>query len=156
VKIQTLLSEDMIIPEISSRERDSALEEMVEFLESKNKIRNGKDLFEKLIQREKLGSTAIGDGIAIPHCKSKEAESPLLVLAVSKRGVQFEALDGKPTHILFLVVSSPDNPGQSLQILASIAHLVRKAGSLPKRIMAAKNPRKILEIIREEEENLEG
>lgn len=156
MKIQTLLSEDMIIPEISSRERDSALEEMVEFLESKNKIRNGKDLFEKLIQREKLGSTAIGDGIAIPHCKSKEAESPLLVLAVSKRGVQFEALDGKPTHILFLVVSSPDNPGQSLQILASIAHLVRKAGSLPKRIMAAKNPRKILEIIREEEENLEG
>ena len=156
MKIQTLLSEDMIIPEISSRERDSALEEMVEFLESKNKIRNGKDLFEKLIQREKLGSTAIGDGIAIPHCKSKEAESPLLVLAVSKRGVQFEALDGKPTHILFLVVSSPDDPGQSLQILASIAHLVRKAGSLPKRIMAAKNPRKILEIIREEEEKLEG
>jgi len=156
VKIQTLLSEDMIIPEISSRERDSALEEMVEFLESKKKIRNGKDLFEKLIQREKLGSTAIGDGIAIPHCKSKEAESPLLVLAVSKRGVQFEALDGKPTHILFLVVSSPDDPGQSLQILASIAHLVRKAGSLPKRIMAAKNPRKILEIIREEEEKLEG
>ncbi len=156
MKIQTLLSEDMIIPEISSRERDSALEEMVEFLESKKKIRNGKDLFEKLIQREKLGSTAIGDGIAIPHCKSKEAESPLLVLAVSKRGVQFEALDGKPTHILFLVVSSPDDPGQSLQILASIAHLVRKAGSLPKRIMAAKNPRKILEIIREEEEKLEG
>lgn len=156
MKIQTLLSEDMIIPEISSRERDSALEEMVEFLESKKKILNGKDLFEKLIQREKLGSTAIGDGIAIPHCKSKEAESPLLVLAVSKRGVQFEALDGKPTHILFLVVSSPDDPGQSLQILASIAHLVRKAGSLPKRIMAAKNPRKILEIIREEEEKLEG
>jgi PTS system nitrogen regulatory IIA component len=156
VKIQTLLSEDMIIPEICSRERDSALEEMVEFLESKKKIRTGKDLFEKLIQREKLGSTAIGDGIAIPHCKSKEAESPLLVLAVSKKGVQFEALDGKPTHILFLVVSSPDDPGQSLHILASIAHLVRKAGSLPKRIMAAKNPRKILEIIREEEEKLEG
>ncbi len=156
MKVQTLLSEDMIIPEISSRERDSALEEIVGFLESKKKIRNGKDLFEKLIQREKLGSTAIGDGIAIPHCKLKEAESPLLVLAVSKRGVQFEALDGKPTHILFLVVSSPDDPGQSLQILASIAHLVRKAGSLPKRIMAAKNPRKILEIIREEEEKLEG
>jgi PTS system nitrogen regulatory IIA component len=142
----------MIIPEITSLERNPALEEMVRFLKSKDKIRKDKELFEKLIQREKLGSTAIGDGIAIPHCKLKEAESPLLVLAVSKKGVHFDALDGKPTHIFFLLVSSPDDPGQSLQILASIAHLVRRAGSLQKKIMAAKNPRKILEIIREEEE----
>lgn len=156
MKIHALLSEDMVIPEILSQERDSALEEMVRYLKSKDKVRKDKELYEKLIQREKLGSTAIGKGIAIPHCKLKEAESPLLALAVSQKGVRFEALDGKPTHLFFLVVSSPDNPGQSLQILASIAHLIRKAGSLPKRIMAAKNPRKILEIIREEEERLEG
>ena len=156
MKIRALLSEDMIIPELSSQERDSVLGEIVRFLKDMDKIRKDRDLFEKLIQREKLGSTAIGDGIAIPHCKLKEAESPLLVLAVSRKGVQFGALDGKPAHIFFLLVSSPDDPGQSLQILASIAHLVRKAGSLPKRIMAAKNPRKILEIIREEEEKLEG
>ena len=156
MKIRTLLSEDMIIPELSSQEKDSVLGEMVRFLKDKGKVRKDKDLFEKLVQREKLGSTAIGDGIAIPHCKLKEAESPLLALAVSRKGVRFEALDGKPTHIFFLLVSSPDDPGQSLQVLAAIAHLVRKAGSLPKRIMAAKNSRKILEIIREEEEKLEG
>jgi PTS system nitrogen regulatory IIA component len=156
VKIQTLLREDMIIPEISAPDRDSALQEMVRYLVSRNRIGKEKDLFEKLIQREKLGSTAIGDGIAIPHCKLKEAQSPILALGISKKGVRFDALDGKPTHLFFLVVSSPDDPGQSLQILASIAHLVRKAGSLPKRIMAAKNPGKILEIIREEEEKLEG
>jgi nitrogen PTS system EIIA component len=156
VKIQTLLREDMIIPEISASDRDSALQEMVRYLVSRNRIGKEKDLFEKLIQREKLGSTAIGDGIAIPHCKLKEAKSPILALGISKKGVRFDALDGKPTHLFFLVVSSPDDPGQNLQILASVAHLVRKAGSLPKRIMAAKNPGKILEIIREEEEKLEG
>ena len=156
MKIDNLLSEDMVIPEISSPEKDSALEEMVRFLKNKDKVRKDQELFDKLVQREKLGSTAIGDGIAIPHCKLKEAESPLLVVAVSKKGVRFEALDGKPTHVFFLVVSSPDDPGLSLQILASIAQLVRKAGSLPKKIMAAKNPRKILEIIREEEDKLEG
>jgi len=156
MKIRSLLSEDMIIPEITSSERNPALEEMVRFLKSKDKIRKDKELFEKLLQREKLGSTAIGDGIAIPHCKLTEAESPLLVLGISRKGVHFEALDGRPTHIFFLVISSPDDPGQSLQILASIAHLVRKAGSLQKRIMAAKNPRKIVEIIREEEEKLEA
>jgi len=156
VKIHALLSEDTVIPEIQSQERDAALEEMVRYLKSKNKVRKDKELYEKLIQREKLGSTAIGNGIAIPHCKLKEAESPILALAVSQKGVRFEALDGKPTHLFFLVASSPDNPGQSLQILASIAHLVRKTGSLLKRIMGAKNPRKIIEIIREEEEKLEG
>ena len=156
MKIHTLLSEEMVMPEITSADRNSALEEMVRFLKGKDKIRKDKELFEKLIQREKLGSTAIGDGIAIPHCKLREAESPLLVLGISRKGVRFEALDGKPTHLFFLVISSPDDPGQSLQILASIAHLVRKAGGLQKRILAAKNPRKILEIIREEEDKLEA
>lgn len=156
MKIHSLLNEDMIIPEITSADRNSALEEMVRFLKGKDKIRKDKELLEKLIQREKLGSTAIGDGIAIPHCKLKEAESPILALGISKKGVRFEALDGKPSHIFFLVISSPDDPGQNLQILASIALLVRKAGSLQKRILAAKNPRKVLEIIREEEEKLEA
>jgi mannitol/fructose-specific phosphotransferase system IIA component (Ntr-type) len=152
VKIYSLLNEGLIIPELVSQEREAVLKEMVGCLKAADKITHDKDLFDKLIQREKLGSTAIGDGIAIPHCKLKEVERPLLALAVSKRGVHFEALDGKPTHIFFLVVSSPDNPGQSLQILAAVAYLVRKAGSLQKKIMGAKNPAKILEIIREEEE----
>jgi PTS system nitrogen regulatory IIA component len=127
---------------------------MVNFLKAKEKIGKDRELYEKLIQREGLGSTAIGDGIAIPHCKLKEVENPLLVLAISKRGVRFEAIDGKPTHIFFLVVSSPDNPSVNLQILAAIAHLVRKVGSLPKKILQAKSSRRIVEIIRDEEEKL--
>ena len=155
MKINTLLSEDMVIPEILSQQKDSALQEIVRYLKSKDKVRQDKELYAKLIQRERLGSTAIGDGIAIPHCKLKEVENPLVALAISRKGVLFDALDGKPTHLIFLIVSSPENPSQNLQILASLAHLLRKAGSLPKRIMAAKSPQKILEVIREEEEKIE-
>lgn len=144
----------MIIPELISQARDAVLEEMVNFLKAKEKIGKDRELYEKLIQREGLGSTAIGDGIAIPHCKLKEVKNPLLVLAISKRGVRFESIDGKPTHIFFLVVSSPDNPSVNLQILAAIAHLVRKVGSLPKKILQAKSSRRIVEIIRDEEEKL--
>jgi len=155
VKINALLNEDMVIPEILAREKDSALREIVRYLKSKDKVKKDQELYERLIQRERLGSTAIGDGVAIPHCKLKEVESPLVALAISRKGVSFDALDGKPTHLIFLVVSSPDNPSQNLQTLAAIAHLVRKAGSLPKKILAAKNPKRILEIVREEEEKLE-
>jgi PTS system nitrogen regulatory IIA component len=154
VRIYSLLNEGLIIPDLVAQEREAVLEELVGRLKLAKKISHDKDLYEKLVQREKLGSTAIGDGIAIPHCKLKEVESPILALAVSKKGVHFDALDGKPTHIFFLVVSSPENPGQSLQVLAAVAYLARKVVSLQKKIMGAKNQGKILEIIREEEEKI--
>ncbi len=154
MKIHALLTEEMIISGLVSQERDAVLEEMVNFLKGKEKIEKDRELYEKLIQREKLGSTAIGDGIAIPHCKLKEVKNPLLILAISRKGVHFESIDGKPSHVFFLVISSPDNPSVNLQILAAIAHLVRKAGSLSKKILQAKSSRKIIEIIRDEEEKL--
>ncbi|MFQ6037753.1 MAG: PTS sugar transporter subunit IIA, partial [Candidatus Aminicenantales bacterium] len=120
-----------------------------------NRIGKEKYLCEKLIQREKLGSTAIGEGVAIPHCKMKGVKEPIVMLAVSKKGVHFESLDGKPSHVFFLVVSSPENPSLNLQILAAIAHLVRKANSLLKKILEAKTIPEILDIIREEEEKID-
>jgi len=146
--------QDMIIPELKFQDSESVLKEMVSFLKRKNKIAKEKELYEKLNQREKLGSTAIGGGVAIPHCKLKEAKNPIVMLAISKKGVDFHSLDGKPSHIFFLVVSSPDNPSLNLQILAAIAHLVRKSNSLLKKILEAENISVIMDVIREEEERL--
>ncbi|NIM59270.1 MAG: PTS transporter subunit EIIA [Candidatus Aminicenantes bacterium] len=148
--------QDMIIPELQSENVENVLKEMVKFLKKKNKITKEKELYEKLIQREKLGSTAIGEGVAIPHCKMKGIRNPIVMLAVSKKNVDFRSLDGKPSHVFFLVVSSPDNPTVNLQILASIAHLVRKSSSLVKKILNAKNTGDVLDIVTEEEEKLNG
>lgn len=147
---------DMIITELKSGSRDGVLREMVSFLKKKNKISKEKELYEKLLQREMLGSTAIGEGVAIPHCKMKGVTNPLVLLAISRKGVNFYSLDGKPSQIFFLVVSSPDNPSLNLQILAAIAHLVRKADSLLKKILNAQSISRILDIVREEEEKLNG
>ena len=76
------------------------------------------------------------------------------MLAVAKNGVEFHSLDGNPTYVFFLVVSSPDNPSLNLQILAAIAHLVRKADSFLKKITEAKSISNILDTIREEEEKI--
>lgn len=154
MRISSLLTEEMMIIELKAKERDEVLNEIVNFLKEKQKINNAPELLEKLIQRENLGSTAVGDGVAIPHCKIAELSSPILVLAISKKGVSFGSANGKPTSIFFLLVSPSDNPSLNLQILAAIAQLIRKAPSLAKKIMAAKSPRRILEIIREEEENI--
>ncbi len=154
MKIYNLLKEDMIIPDLKARDKDEALREMVSYLKSKNKEIKESELFEKLLQREKLGSTAIGDGVAIPHCKLKNLKDSIVLLGVSKKGIDFNSLDNKASYTLFLVVSSPDNPSLNLQILAGIAHIVRKAKSLTKKIQNSNTRGEILNIIREEEEKL--
>jgi PTS system nitrogen regulatory IIA component len=148
--------QDMIIAELESQDREGVLKEMVVFLKKKNKIAKDKELFEKLLHREKLGSTAIGEGVAIPHCKMKGVKNPVVMLAVSKKSVDYQSLDGKPTYVFFLVVSSPDNPSLNLQILAAIAHLVRKSSSLEKKILRAESISSILDVVRKEEEKLNG
>jgi PTS system nitrogen regulatory IIA component len=156
LKLHNLLTQDMIIPELESENAESILKEMVKFLKKRDKISKEKELFEKLAQREKLGSTAIGRGVAIPHCKLKGVKNPIVMLAISKKSADFCSLDGKPSHIFFLVVSSPDNPSVNLQILAAIAHLVRKSKSLVKKILEAKNISAVLDVVRKEEEKLNG
>jgi PTS system nitrogen regulatory IIA component len=154
MKLYNLLIQDMIIEDLNSTDREGTLKEMANFLKKRKKIGKEKELYEKLLQREKLGSTAIGEGVAIPHCKIKGVKSPIVLLAISKKRIDFHSLDGKPSNIFFLVVSSPDNPSLNLQILAAIASLVRKSGSLLKRVLNAQNTSTVLEIIREEEEKL--
>lgn len=154
MKIQNFLTQDIILLGLKSGDREDVLKEMVGFLKKRNLIAKEKELYDKLIQREKLGSTAIGEGVAIPHCKMKGVKDPVVMLAVSKEGVNFLSLDGKPSHLFFLVVSSPDNPSLNLQILASIAHLVRKANSLLKKVLDAVTIPEILDVIREEEEKI--
>lgn len=154
MKLHNLLIRDMIIEELDSQDREGALKEMVSFLKKKKKVNKEKELYEKLLQREELGSTAIGEGVAIPHCKMKGVKNPIILLAISKKNVDFQSLDGNPSNIFFLVVSSPDNPSLNLQILAAIASLVRKSSSLLKKILNAGSISAILEIIREEEEKL--
>lgn len=144
----------MILLGLESKKRDDVLREIVGFLKKRNRISKEKELYEKLLQRENLGSTAIGGGVAIPHCKMKGIKDPIVMLAVSKNGVDFHSLDGRSSYLLFLVASSPDNPSLNLQILAAIAHLVRKAKSLQKKILEAENAQDILDIIREEEEKI--
>ena len=155
MKISNLLKQDMVIPELEHQDMENVLKEMVHFLKKKNIISKDKELYEKLLQRERLGSTAISDGVAIPHCKIKLANNPLVMLAVSRKGADFNSQDGTPSSIFFLVVSSPDNPSLNLQVLAAIAHLVRKADTMIQKILKAENVYSVLEIIREEEEKLE-
>ena len=154
MKVKNLLLTEMILPHLTVAEGEDALRAMVEFIKEKNVVHNEQDIYHKLIQREKLGSTAVSDGFAIPHCKIRGIKHPVVVLAVSRKGVDFQSPLGKPVHIFFLVLSSPDNPSLSLQVLAAIAQLIRKSKPLKKKIMAAESAAAIWDAIRQEEDRV--
>ena len=156
MKLHSLLSEDLVIPDLQTRSREDVLSEMSGFLKQRGLIRADRELYARLLQREMLGTTAIGEGVAIPHCKFEEVTSPVFLLGISRPGARFDSLDGRPSHIFFLVVSSPDDPGLSLRILAAIARLVRGSASLTRRLLDAADPAAVINVIREEEERLHG
>jgi PTS system nitrogen regulatory IIA component len=154
MRITQWLKQDLIIERLKGKNGEEVLKEMVNFLKDKHYVSKDKELFQKLIDREKLGSTGIGEGIAIPHCKFKGIKNPIILLAISQKGVDFNSLDGKPVYVFFLVITSSDNPSLHLKILASVAHIARKGENLIKNFLSAKNASQIFEIIKNEEENL--
>jgi len=123
--IEELLKKDRIIYNMKAKTKDEALQELIEPLNLSEERR--KVVLEALRKREAIGSTGIGHGIAIPHTRSVVLDSVALVVGRSKEGVDFDALDGKPVHLFFLLVAPPNDPGTKYLItLGEVARMAKK------------------------------
>ena len=152
MKILDLLDKQLIFPEIASRTKEGVLREMVHSLaQVEARIHEGR-LIDILLERESLGSTGIGEGIAIPHGKSKEIDRILAAFGRSMPGVDFQSMDGKPAQLFFLLIAPEDTAGAHLKILAQISRLM-KDSALRKRLMEARSREEIHTFLSEGEEN---
>lgn len=151
MRLSNLIKKDLIIRDATAKGRDDIIKEVVHFLKNKNLISNEKELIQRLIERENQATTAVADGIAIPHCKSKNLEEPVIALAISREGIDFNSANKKPTYIFFFLITPENQPTKHLQVLALIAHLAKKGMTLARKILEAKNEQEVLEIIKEEE-----
>jgi len=150
MKILDVLDKRLILPEIASRTKEGVLREMVHTLtQVENQVHEDR-LMEILLERESLGSTAIGEGVAIPHGKSKEVDKILASFGRSLHGVDFQSLDGKPTHLFFLLIAPENSAGMHLKILAQISRLM-KDPAFRKRLIKARSAEEIHSIFSEEE-----
>ncbi len=154
VKIHALLDEGLVLPRLEARNRAGVLREMSKKLEARYAPGLDGTLLDKLLKREEMGTTAIGKGVAVPHCRAKGLRSPALLLGLSPEGIVFEAVDGKPSHVFFLLVSPEDNPGAGLRLLAAIAGLTRRSRSLSSKLLKAPTPAGVIEALRAEEEKI--
>ncbi len=126
IKLVNLVNEKNICLELEGRNKKALLEELVDFLaRSSGKSRDKKSFLAVLLKREKLGSTGIGGGVAIPHAKSPKVKDFVLVFARHTGGVDFGALDGEKTYLFFVLISPENNVGGHLKILSEISRLVK-------------------------------
>lgn len=127
MKLTDFIVEDAIITEITATEKEAVIREMVNSLQDAQKI-NKKDvenIIRSLMKREELGSTGIGKGVAVPHTKHDSVKKIMGTIARSTQGVDFNALDGEPVHLFFLLLSPNDSAGSHLAALERISTVIR-------------------------------
>lgn len=127
MKILDILPRKSIIPDLKGRTKKQVLEELIDALLQEKPELDRERLMAVLLERERLGSTGIGDGIAIPHGKLKDLDQLILAFGKSNAGVDFESMDGKPVHLFFLLVAPESCTGIHLRALARIARLLKNA-----------------------------
>ena len=150
MKILDILDKDCIIPELSSKTKKEVLEELTEALSNCMASLNKEALVEVLLERERLGSTGIGDGIAIPHGKIQGLDELILSFGRSSKGIEFDSMDGRLTHLFFLLVAPENSAGIHLRALAKISRLLKSA-HFRQRLLKAGTKEELFDVIQEED-----
>lgn len=146
MKIIDILNTDRILPSLTATTKNGVLEELADALVKECDNLDRKKVVEVLVERENLGSTGIGDNIAIPHGKLPNLENLVLCFGRSLPGVNFDSMDGKPTHLFFLLLAPENSIGLHLKALAKISRLL-KDSSFRRNLMEAVDASAILKLL---------
>lgn len=146
MKIIDILNTDRILPSLTATTKNGVLEELADALVKECDNLDRKKVVEVLVERENLGSTGIGDNIAIPHGKLPNLENLVLCFGRSLPGVNFDSMDGKPTHLFFLLLAPENSIGLHLKALAKISRLL-KDSSFRRNLMEAVDAPAILKLL---------
>jgi PTS system nitrogen regulatory IIA component len=151
MKILDVLRKETILTDLKSKDKKGVIEELVASI-SQVTGKNSNELVQVLLERERLGSTGIGGGIGIPHGKLANLESLIMGFGLSRKGVDFESMDGRPTHLFFLIITPENSTGLHLKLLARISRIL-KNDSFKKKLMKSTSSNEVYSIIGEVDED---
>jgi PTS system nitrogen regulatory IIA component len=150
MKILDVLHKEAITADLKSRTKKEVLQELVAPVARLAGV-DAEALVKVLLERERLGSTGIGGGIGIPHGKLRDLGNLVIGFGLSRKGVDFESLDGEPTRIFFLLVTPENSTGMHLKLLARISRILKNE-PFKERLLQATDSSEIYDIIKEEDE----
>ena len=144
---------ECFIADLPGGSREEALRRIVHRLAEQGIIKDEATVLERLLERERIQSTAVGNGIAIPHCFTDEVADLLIVVARSPGGISFDSFDGRPTQVVFLLMGNRQEHGLHLKALARIARLIRSTRFI-ERTISATSVEEMRRVFEEEEANI--
>ncbi len=150
MRLEALTDPQLIFADLTCFDRSNLLRVLAERIVGAGRLDDVEELYSKLWEREQLGSTAIGDGVAVPHCKMSGLEQVIVGVALLPDGIEFGAIDHQTVRLFFVVVSPEDQPAAHLQCLAAISKWI-KADRHVERIMEVQDSASILSLLREED-----
>ena len=150
MRILDILKESSILVGLKSETKKAVLEEMVGVLAEQGAVGDKQKMLEVLLARESLGSTGIGQGIAIPHGKSGVAKELVAACGISRGGVDFDALDDDKVFVIFLLIAPEDQASQHLKALARVSALL-KDKYFRKALIAAESSADVIKVLEQEE-----
>jgi PTS system nitrogen regulatory IIA component len=151
MKIMDYLNEEWVIPDLKGTDKASVLKELSSVLVKPCQVTSVEDLLQVLLDRERLGSTGIGEGIAIPHGRLKKLKKFFISFGRSPKGVDFDSIDRKPSQLFFLVMAPENSAVDNLKLLSRMVTLLKEP-SFKKRLMEAPSRKELFQIISEEDE----
>ena len=154
MKLSDFIVPDAILPDVDVESKEAAIRVMVESLRDSGNIKpeDEEDIVAAVLKREELGSTGIGNGVAVPHTKHPSVDRLIATVALAKNGVDFASLDGEAVHILFLLISPPDRPGDHLRGLENISRHLRNP-NFCNFLRQSKTKEDVIELLKEADSN---
>ena len=153
LKLSEMFTEVNVIPELKAKDKRGVLEELAEAIVSREPTLDKSSLVKVLLERERLGSTGIGDGVAIPHGKFQGITHPIISFGRSRAGLDFESMDGQPAFLFFLLVAPENEANIHLKALAKIAKILKNS-TFRKVLMEAPTRKEIYDTIIQNDEDV--
>ena len=152
MRLSELLRREAVMLEVKDLDKWQVIERLTDLLVSSGRLDGGKrqNVLDALLARERSMSTGMENGIAIPHCSMEEIEDTLVTLGVSREGIDFESIDGRPTHLILLLVTPKNKTKVHIRTLAEIAKLLNDA-RFRDNLVAAGTSDEVIELVRKRE-----
>jgi len=154
MRLSDFINKRLINLSLQAKGKKETLEELADLLARQRIIPDRERLVKVLLERESLGSTGVGNGIAIPHAKTDLAKKIIIAFGRSDKGIDFDSLDKKPVYLIFLIIAPEEAHETYLRVLARISRLLHEE-KIRKELRAAQSLRQVINLIRKEEKEAE-
>src|SRR5262245_32767285 len=150
MRLSELLNEQSISLSLSARDKESCIKELVQLLETSHGVNTKGEILSKVLQRESMMSTGIGNGVAIPHGKTRLLDHLVAACGVAPSGIDFDTMDGEPATLFILLVSPESLRGPHVKALANVSRLLKEE-TVRAALRECSSPARFLEILRDAE-----